>query len=51
MNIDRKSESDPRPNKSRRLNWEMFAIWSLVALSFAAFFVTGCALWVKCHGK
>jgi len=51
MNLNRKSESDPRPSKSNHLNWEMFAIWSLVVVSFAAFFVAGYVIWVKCQGK
>lgn len=40
-----------RPNKSVRLNWERFAIWSLVAVSFMALFFTGCVIWAKCHGN
>jgi len=41
----------PRSNKSSHLNWEMLAIWSFVAVSFAAFFVAGCVIWAKCHGQ
>jgi hypothetical protein len=51
MNLDRKSESDPRPNKSNLLNWEMFAIWSFVVSSFAALFVAVYVIWAKCQGK
>ena len=47
----RESGSDPLPNKSLHLNWEMFAIWSLVAVSFAALFFAGCVIWAKCRGK
>jgi hypothetical protein len=41
----------PRSNKSKHLNWEMPAIWSFVAVSFAAFFVAGYVIWAKCHGQ
>ena len=41
----------PRSNKSSHLNWERFAIWSFVAVSFAAFFVAGYVIWAKCNGK
>jgi hypothetical protein len=51
MNPDRKSERDPRPNKSNRLNWEIIALWGFVAFSFAALFVAGCIIWNKCHGR
>ena len=33
------------------LNWEMFAIWSVVAVSFAALFFTGYVIWAKCNGR
>lgn len=49
--IKRESVSDPRPNKSNHLNWEMFAIWSFVVFSIAALFVAGYVIWVKCNGN
>jgi hypothetical protein len=41
----------PRSIKFSHLNWEMLAIWSFVAVSFAAFFVAGYVIWAKCHGQ
>ena len=41
----------PRPNKSPRLNWEMLAIWSFVAISFTALFFAAYVIWAKCHGR
>ena len=41
----------PRSNKSSHLNWEMLAIWSFVAVSFAALFVAGDIIWAKCNGR
>ena len=41
----------PRSNKSSRLNWEMLALWSFVAVSFAVFFVAGYVIWAKCNGQ
>ena len=38
-------------NTSSHLNWEMLAIWSFVAVSFAAFFVAGYIIWTKCNGR
>jgi len=49
--IKRESVSDPRPNKPNHPNWEMFALWSFVAVCFAALFVAGYIIWAKCHGK
>ena len=46
----RESVSDPRPNQSNHLNWEMFALWSFVAFSIAALFVAGYVIWAKCRG-
>ena len=40
----------PRSNKSSRLNWEMLALWSFVAVSFAALFAAGYVIWAKCDG-
>jgi len=51
MSLNRRSESDARPNNANHQNWERFAIWSLVVVSFAALFVAGYVLWAKCHGK
>jgi hypothetical protein len=51
MKLDRKNQSDPRPSNSNHLNWEMFAIWSFVVVSFAALFIAGYVIWVKCHGE
>ena len=47
--IERTSDSDPRPNKSPHLNWEMLAIWSFVVFSFAAFIFAGYVIWAKCQ--
>jgi hypothetical protein len=47
--IERESESDPRPNKSPHLNWEMLVIWSFVVFSFAALFFAGYVIWAKCQ--
>jgi hypothetical protein len=33
------------------LNWEMFAIWSVVVVSFAVFLVAGYIIWAKCNGR
>jgi len=41
----------PRSNKSSHLNWEMFAIWSVVVVSFAALFAAGYIIWAKCNGR
>jgi hypothetical protein len=41
----------PRKRALLHLNWEMFAIWSFVVVSFAAFFVAGYVMWAKCQGK
>jgi hypothetical protein len=41
----------PRCYKSNHPNWEMFVIWSLVVVSFAALFFAGCVIWAKCHGQ
>ena len=49
--IERDSESAPRRNKSNHLNWEMLALWSFVAVSFAALFFAGYIIWAKCNGK
>ena len=37
--------------KSSHLKWEMFALWSLAAVCFAALFVAGYVIWVKCNGR
>ena len=31
-------------------NYELVVIWSSIFLSFAAFFIAGCIIWIKCHG-
>ena len=41
----------PRSNKSSHLNWEMLAIWSLVVVSFTAFFFVGYVIWTKCNSR
>lgn len=41
----------PRSNKSSHLNWEMFAIWSVVGVSFAALIFAGYVIWAKCNGR
>ncbi len=51
MNLDRKSDSKPRPAKSSHLNWELFSLWSSVVFTIAAFFVAGYLIWAKCHGR
>jgi hypothetical protein len=38
-------------DKSSHLNWGMFAIWSVVVVSFAALFAAGYIIWAKCHGR
>jgi hypothetical protein len=40
-----------QPNKSSHLNWEMLAIWSFVAVSFAALFFALYVIWAKCNGR
>jgi len=40
----------PRSNKSSHMNWEMFAIWSFMVVSFAAFFYVVYMIWARCHG-
>ena len=51
MNPERKSENDSRRYKFNPLNWQMFALWVFVVASFAALFVAGYVIWVKCHGQ
>lgn len=51
MNLNQKNESDPRPNESNHLNWELFVIWSLVVVSFVALFFAGYSIWAKCQGN
>jgi len=41
----------PRSIKASYLNWEMLAIWSFVAVSFAALFFAGYVIWAKCPGR
>jgi hypothetical protein len=48
--IGRTSERTPLLNRSIHLNWEMFMIWGLVVVSFAAFFFCHGAIAAKCHG-
>jgi hypothetical protein len=38
-------------NKSSHLNWATLAIWSFVAVSFAALFAAGYMIWTKCSGR
>jgi hypothetical protein len=45
------SGNDAHANKSNRPNWEMFAIWGLLVVSFAAFFVAGYVVWDKCQNR
>ena len=49
MNLDRKNQSAPRPNKSEPLNCETLVIWSFVVYCFAAFFYVMYQIWVKCQ--
>jgi hypothetical protein len=44
------SDEDSTLSKLGPVDWGMVVIWSLVFLSFAAFFLAGCILWIKCHG-
>jgi hypothetical protein len=37
-------------HKFRHFNWEIFTIWCVVVVSFAALFAAGYILWAKCHG-
>jgi hypothetical protein len=41
----------PLPNKSRRLPWEIVAIWSLVVFSFAALLLCFYLIQAKCNGN
>ena len=34
---------------SGQVNWVLVAIWSFVFLSFAALFLAGCIIWMKCN--
>ena len=43
--------SAPSGTKARRENLELFAIWSYVALSFAALFFSLYVIWAKCQGN
>jgi len=38
-------------NKSSHLNWQLLALWSFVAVSFAALFAAGYIVWAKCNGR
>lgn len=49
--IQRERASDPRLNQSNRLDWEMFALLSFVALSFAGLFIAGYIIWAKCQDQ
>ena len=48
---NRESGSTPRPNASHRLNWDLLAIWSFVAFSFAALCFAAYVIWAKCRGS
>lgn len=47
--IGRTSDSTPPLNRFILQKWDVLALWTLVAISFAAFFIAGCVLWAKCH--
>lgn len=49
--IERTSGSAPLLDKFVHRNWDMFVIWSFVVVSFAALFVAGYIISVKCHGR
>lgn len=49
--IKHESESDPCPDKSNHLNWEMIAFWSFVIFTFAAVIFAFYVIWTKCNGK
>jgi len=51
MNREEQSGRDSQPNKTNHPNWELFAIGSVVAVSFAALFIAGYVIWAKCHGQ
>jgi hypothetical protein len=48
--IERTSECPALPNTSMQEKTEMLAIWGFVVFSFAAFFLCGFILWLKCSG-
>jgi len=49
--IKRESVSDPHPDKSDHLNWEMVAFWSFVIFTFAALIVAFYVIWTKCNAS
>ncbi len=49
--IGRTRDSTPLLNRAILRNWEMFVIWGFVVVSFAAFFLAGYIIRVKCHGQ
>jgi hypothetical protein len=38
------------PDQAPRVDWAMVVIWGCGVLSFAAFFVCGYIIWLKCRG-
>jgi len=44
------SSEAPASSKPGHVDWGMVFIWSFVFLSFAAVFLAGCSIWIKCHG-
>ncbi len=40
-----------RPKATGRWSWEMAVLWGFVVLTFAVFFLAGCALWAKGSGQ
>ena len=46
-----RSGDDTASSKLGHVDWGMVAIWSFIFLSFAAFFIAGGVIWIKCHGN
>lgn len=51
MNLNRKSVSEPCPNKSNHRNWEKCAFWGFAIFAFAALIFALCVIWDKCSAK
>src|SRR5690349_5673993 len=47
--LERESQEATPARQPRGLNWDMFAIWSLVVFSFAALAFATYVIWAKIH--
>jgi hypothetical protein len=47
----RESASDPHPDKSNHLSWEVLAIWGFVIFTFAGLIFAFYVIWAKCNGR